>query len=54
MWEREHFYFDLFLVLSGGALPFFYLQPSMAPTDYRDLELVPLSPICNPYYKSAK
>jgi hypothetical protein len=23
--------------LSQGALPFFYPQPSMAPTDYRDL-----------------
>jgi hypothetical protein len=37
MGEGGHFYFDRFHLLLGGALPFFYLHPSMAPTDYRDL-----------------
>jgi hypothetical protein len=43
------FTFYLFPLLLRGA-PFLYLQPTMAST----WELVPLSPICTPYYKSVQ
>jgi hypothetical protein len=55
MWERELFYFDFFLLLPGGALPFFFfLQPAVEPPHYKDLGTRPALNICNPYYKSAQ